>query len=299
MLLLVAGAFLIVLVAPASAAMAPVEGAVLNVDVWGGWVGDADQNPHPDFIHSFNVVYSGSFDRSYTFDGVTMTLDGKWGGRNRPGCCAAITDHLMLRTWGGPWESDTSAGTSDRTMTITGLTPGVTYDTSLWSWEGQDGYGFDVSVNGVLVVDDFVISSPALTNEVNRNDFQSIADAAGVVVFTYSDPTTTSTTYKVNGLRMTPIAAGPARTWNIDGTGDWNTGGNWTFGESPNANDESAIFGPAISSGQTVFTNSAVTVKTITFGDADGGTVQQSYAIAGQGSVYLESDTSTSTVSVL
>jgi len=305
MLLLVTGAFLAVSVAPALAVhtMAPVEGAVLNVDVWAGWVGDPpDYTPHVDFTQSFNVVYTGSVDRTYTFGAITMTLNGRWGGRNRAGCCPAtpnFTDRAMMLTWGGPWDTDTVAGTSDRNVTVSGLTPGVTYDTSIWSWEAQDGYGFDISANGVLVVDDFVISSVPSHNDDNRNDFQSIADDAGVVVFTYSDPTTTSTTYKINGIRMTPLAAGPARTWNIDGSGDWNAGANWTFGESPNANDESAFFGPAISSTQTVFTNSAVTVKAITFGDADAGTVQQSYVIAGQGSVDLESDTSTSTVSVL
>ena len=206
-LLLATAAFLAVSVAPASAIMAPVSGAVLNVDVWGGWQG-IDGTPsglHPDFTQSFNVAYSGSFDRTETFGAVTMTLDGKWGGRNRPGCCAAITDHKMLRTWAGPWDTDTVAGTSDRNVTVSGLDPGVTYDTSLWSWESQDGYGFDLAANGVQVVDDFVISSAALTNEANRNDFQSTSNAAGTVVFTFSDPTTTSTTYKLNGLRMTPV----------------------------------------------------------------------------------------------
>ena len=312
MLLLVTGAFLAVSVAPALAVhtMAPVEGAVLNVDVWAGWVGDPpDYTPHVDFTQSFNVVYTGSVDRTYTFGAITMTLNGRWGGRNRPGCCPAtpdFTDHAMMLTWGGPWDTDTVAGTSDRNVTVSGLTPGVTYDTSIWSWEAQDDYGFDISANGVLVVDDFVISSVPSHNDDNRNDFQSIADDAGVVVFTYSDPwngpccdVPTSTTYKINGIRMTPLAAGPARTWNIDGSGDWNAGANWTFGESPNANDESAFFGPAISSTQTVFTNSAVTVKAITFGDADAGTVQQSYVIAGQGSVTLDSDTSLSMISVL
>ena len=207
-LLLATAAFLAVSVAPASAIMAPVSGAVLNADVWGGWQG-LDGTPsglHPDFTQAFNVAYSGSFDRTETYStGVTMNLDGKWGGRNRPGCCAAISDHKMLRSWSGPWQSDADAGTTERTVTITGLSPNTAFFTSTWHWEGQDNYGFDLAANGVQVVDDFVIASGPLTNEANRNDFQSTSDAAGTVVFTFSDPTTTSTTYKLNGIRMTPV----------------------------------------------------------------------------------------------
>ena len=209
-LLLATAAFLAVSVAPASAIMAPVAGAVLNVDVWSEWIGDEpDEIPHPDFTQFFNVVRNGSMDRTHTFGAVTMTLDGTWGGRNRGPYRilndGVFTDHDMLISWGKPFDDDADVGTSDRTVTITGLTAGLTYLTSLWAWEAQDNYGFDLLANGVLVVDDFMIDSTVTTNDDSRMDFEATADAAGTVVFTYTDPTTTSTVYYLSGLRMTPI----------------------------------------------------------------------------------------------
>ena len=70
-------------------------------------------------------------------------------------------------------------------------------------------------------------------------------------------------------------------TWNADGSGDWNSGGNWV-GAVPNGNDKSAILGDKISSPQTVFTNAPVTVKSIQFNSDNG------YAVAGQGVLNLE-----------
>jgi hypothetical protein len=209
-LLLATSAFLLVPVAQASAAMAPVYGAVLNVDVWSEWIGDEpDEIPHPDFTQFFNVVRNSSMDRTHTFGAVTMTLDGTWGGRNRGPYRilndGVFTDHDMLISWGKPFDDDADVGTSDRTVTITGLTAGLTYLTSLWAWEAQDNYGFDLLANGVLVVDDFMIDSTVTTNDDSRMDFEATADAAGTVVFTYTDPTTTSTVYYLSGLRMTPI----------------------------------------------------------------------------------------------
>jgi hypothetical protein len=94
---------------------------------------------------------------------------------------------------------------------------------------------------------------------------------------------------------------GPAPTsFTWHGTsGDWNVVGNWFPGASPNANTQTAIFGSAITLPQTVYTNSAVTVKGIQFGDANDGGLTQSYAIAGQGSVTMASDTGTSTINVI
>ena len=201
--------FVVAMASPAVAGMAPVEGAVLNADVWGGWIGDGVGGAHPDFTQFFNVAYGGALDQSNTYGDVTMTLNGTWGGRNRqpnpPDVPPDFTDSLMLRSWGGPWDSDGVVGTSDRTVTVSGLVPSQAYDTSLWAYESQDGYGFDVLVNGALVVDNFVIDSSPTHNDDNRMDFQATADGAGVVVFTYTDPTTTSTVYKINGIRMTPI----------------------------------------------------------------------------------------------
>jgi len=62
---------------------------------------------------------------------------------------------------------------------------------------------------------------------------------------------------------------------------DWNSAGNW-IGGVPNSNDKTAILDDKITSPQTIFTNTAVTVKAIQFNSSNG------YAVAGQGLLSLE-----------
>ena len=89
------------------------------------------------------------------------------------------------------------------------------------------------------------------------------------------------------------------RTWANDASGDWNSNTNWLNGPAPNANIDGAIFGSAITSPETVFTDSAVTVESIQFGVLDDSGATQSYAIAGQGSVNLDSNASTPSIDVI
>jgi hypothetical protein len=96
-------------------------------------------------------------------------------------------------------------------------------------------------------------------------------------------------------LSVVPIL--PTMQWVPDAAGDWNSPTNWTplIGEGtlPNSNVEVAVFGDAITAPRTVFTDTGVTVKGITFDNAND------HIIAGAGAVTLESDTGTSTVKVL
>jgi hypothetical protein len=85
---------------------------------------------------------------------------------------------------------------------------------------------------------------------------------------------------------------GPDRTWNFNGLGAWNDH-NWVGGPPPDANNELAIFAGAISAPQIVVVNTPVTVKSITFDNAN------SYVIAGAGSVNFSSDNGISTINVL
>jgi len=71
--------------------------------------------------------------------------------------------------------------------------------------------------------------------------------------------------------------------WSGAPIGDWNSGQSWTELGLPNRNDHTAIFGDNIASPATVVTNSEVTVRQIRF-DSPAG-----YAVAGQGSIHLES----------
>jgi len=101
-----------------------------------------------------------------------------------------------------------------------------------------------------------------------------------------------------------PIAPNFGRTWDELDSGDW-LGENWyrtngfAPGDAPNSNVSTATFSDAIIAPQTVYANSAVTVTGITFGDSNAGTIQQSYAIAGLGSVNLDSVATSSTIDVL
>ena len=73
-------------------------------------------------------------------------------------------------------------------------------------------------------------------------------------------------------------------SWAVDDSGNWGDADNWTLGGPPDSGGHTAIFGNAIDSPQTVFTNAAVTVNSIQFENAFG------YAVAGQGSVNLADD---------
>ena len=67
----------------------------------------------------------------------------------------------------------------------------------------------------------------------------------------------------------------PAPTWAINGSGNWNTAGNWG-GAVPNGIDAVANLLGAITANHTVYTNTPITVGTIVFNNSAA-----SYAIAG------------------
>jgi arabinogalactan endo-1,4-beta-galactosidase len=69
--------------------------------------------------------------------------------------------------------------------------------------------------------------------------------------------------------------------WNTNGSGSWNTGGNWT-NSTPNGTDIEADFLSAITTNQTVSTASSVTLGVIRFQNTN------SYSIAGTGSLTLQ-----------
>ncbi len=69
--------------------------------------------------------------------------------------------------------------------------------------------------------------------------------------------------------------------WNMSGSSDWNTSGNWTNG-SPNGAGVEADFFSAISGTQTISTSSAITLGTMNFNNAS------TYVIGGTGSLTLQ-----------
>jgi hypothetical protein len=86
----------------------------------------------------------------------------------------------------------------------------------------------------------------------------------------------------------------PTSTWITNGSGDWNNADNWANVQVPNAVGAEADFFGAITSAQTVFTNTPVTVGTLQFNNSN------TYVITGAGSLTLQANTgSTAFVKVL
>jgi len=81
------------------------------------------------------------------------------------------------------------------------------------------------------------------------------------------------------------------RVWRLDGIGDWNALVNWDGG-SPNADVHNAVFGSTITQPRTVYTNTDVTAKTVTFDNANG------YTIGGGGTVNLQSGSGDAEINV-
>jgi len=80
-------------------------------------------------------------------------------------------------------------------------------------------------------------------------------------------------------------------TWNVDASGDWTRRSNWGSGV-PGVDDtvyanHTVTFGPIISSRSTVFTNSDVSVRAITFDSSE------SYNVSGHGTISLVQGTAT------
>ncbi len=102
---------------------------------------------------------------------------------------------------------------------------------------------------------------------------------------------------EVDYISWTPGSFVPGGTlseleWLPDSGGDWNDGANWTSGQIPNGNDQTALFGAAIATPRTVFNNRPITLNTLRFNSA------VTYAIAGTGMLNLESTTGTATIDV-
>ena len=73
-------------------------------------------------------------------------------------------------------------------------------------------------------------------------------------------------------------------TWRVNSGGEWLNAANWDPAGFPDGVDKTAIFGPAITTSRTVFTDADVVVNRIEFNDDD------TYNIAGNGSVILSGD---------
>ena len=134
-------------------------------------------------------------------------------------------------------------------------------------------FTYDIAGNSVsLSIDGGSATAGTPANNVGADAWQFRAVATPTIV-------------DYDAVGPSPIPADPNRIWNFNGSGDWNVGDNWNPQVVPNDTNHTATFGSVISQGQTVITNTDVTVNSITFDSP------HTYAIAGIGSVTLESHT--------
>ena len=98
----------------------------------------------------------------------------------------------------------------------------------------------------------------------------------------YSGTLDTSLSFLVNANETSP--AGVVRTWLANRSGDWHADGNWTPFGVPSGTAASVVLGDVISSTQTVFTNSEVTVGSFHV------TSPETYIVAGAGSLKLQGE---------
>ena len=96
----------------------------------------------------------------------------------------------------------------------------------------------------------------------------------------------------MSGVLLQEIDSVPVRTWGGDFGGNWDDSGNWTGGSGPDGNDQTAVFGDAITSSRTVYTDLDVTVKRVEFNNAN------TYVVSGSGSVNLEADSGNASLDV-
>lgn len=100
----------------------------------------------------------------------------------------------------------------------------------------------------------------------------------------YLDPVASEITFVGAGLEISPTFS----SWANDVSGDWNDENNW----SPHGIPSQPIFGEAITSATTVFSNIPVTVSTIRFDNTNP------YILAGMGTIHLDGLESSASIHV-
>ena len=234
---------------------------------------------------------NGTFDNPYIPSPFTLTVSnpGGWmAGTSVPDTPAVslgrvYQDGIKMGEWGGP---------KYVTQTITGLAASTQFSMTVYAW----GFGCgDVTSTWTDVTGGASIAlgtiqshdAPPTTDATYALTFMTTSDATGTIVIASDAPGQ----YYINGFQIA-TAVSDTPVWNKNGSGDWNVTGNW-MGGVPNGNTKMVTFGNIITSPRTVFTDAAVTVKSITFDNAN------KYVIAGAGSLTFAADGGNAAITVL
>ncbi len=142
-----------------------------------------------------------------------------------------------------------------------------------------------------LYIDNVLAISPVLNGAGARQD------GFGLSWGFYTDFADPSYDLEMNYFKLASGAyfptPPPPPQWAANVSGNWNSSGNWTGTTgAPNAVDAIALFWGNITSAQTVFTNTGVTVGSLSFDNAN------SYMVTGQGSLTMDVSTGSALIEV-
>jgi len=252
------------------------------------------------------TVHSGKVGTNNNYvTGTTDLTDGSWHHAVVSMSGTDLTDDVTLYVNGNAEaetgeheELDNSINTGGNVRLTIGLDnyghryfPGFVDDPAIWD-EALTGGEIAVLHDAALSVFDYNATAFNMLKEAHDTQSDVLVDGTQ---WTYS---TTVNTGEGAGLNSSSqfvfdavggtgvVSTMPVDfTWNVDASGDWTQRNRWNSGvpgvdNNVNAN-HTVTFGPIIESRSTVFTNSDVTVRAITFDNSN------SYNVSGHGTISL------------
>ncbi len=144
-----------------------------------------------------------------------------------------------------------------------------------------------ISTDALDILPTTVVGDPLVWTQYALNDIMAPASAASARISLAWDLGQTSPTQPQSAFFDDIIFDGAGNaptgsTWVADASGDWNVPASWSNGVVPNAIGAEAFFTNAITSGRTVFSDSAVVAGALNFDNL------QTYVISGAGALTMD-----------
>lgn len=192
-----------------------------SAQTWRVDVNERGQDPATTTMPGFNSFLISSLDgtgiqtnaSTFSFAGIGMTLSHTPGLgyddrlRATPTNIGGFSDSLLLRDFVFSREA---TGTGGLDIGLTGLTPNLAYNVTIWSFD-TGSVGTRVSdwfANGVLVRDNYSFDGATLPTSNNdyRLAFSATADNSGsLLIGGRRDPTSVTFGVFFNALELTPV----------------------------------------------------------------------------------------------
>jgi hypothetical protein len=185
------------------------------------------------------------------------------------------------------------------------FTPAPGYAVRINSYTLVAGYYDDIRTNttvyentigGTEMVPTFgptgIYDGPGNTSTFDlQHDYGSVF-FAGTVILDVHQSTGMPADIGITNLNFDEEYLASPGEWAIASSNDWNVGTNWGGATVPNGVGASALLGAVITSAQTVYSNSAITLGSLTFNNAN------KYVLAGAGSLTLQASSGNAAVNV-